>query len=59
YYSSSYNNTTMIRPELIEKFKKLYYEKFHIQLTNEQATPMFIDLVNLMEVLLRPNPDHK
>jgi len=41
--------------ELLEKFKKLYYEKFGITLSNEEATAMANDLVNLMKVLLEPD----
>lgn len=41
--------------ELLEKFKKLYYEKFGIDLSNEEATAMANDLVNLMKVLLGPD----
>ena len=44
--------------ELREKFKKLYLEKFGISLTNEEATEMATDLINLMKVLLKPDkPD--
>ena len=46
----------MISNELLDKFKKLYKEKFDITLTDEQATKMATDLVNLMRVLLRPDP---
>ncbi len=49
----------MISKELLDKFKKLYKEKFDINLTDEQATKMATDLVNLMRVLLRPNPKPK
>ena len=42
----------MITNELRDKFKKLYYEKFSITLSDEEATVMAMDLVNLMKVLL-------
>ncbi len=45
----------MMSKELLEKFKKLYYEKFGIALGNEEATAMANDLVNLMKVLLEPD----
>ncbi len=45
----------MITNELRDKFKKLYYEKFSITLSDEEATVMAMDLVNLMKVLLMPN----
>ncbi len=44
----------MIDKELQEKFKKLYHEKFNIALSDEEATAMATDLVNLMKVLLKP-----
>ena len=46
----------MVSKEIIEKFKKLYQEKFNIVLTQEEATQMTTDLVNLMRVLLKPEP---
>ena len=45
----------MITNELRDKFKKLYYEKFSITLSDEEATAMTVDLVNLMKVLLKSN----
>lgn len=44
----------MITKELREKFKKLYYEKFNITLSDEEATEMANDLINLVKVLLKP-----
>lgn len=40
--------------ELREKFKKLYRDKFNIDLTDEEATEMSADLINLMSILLKP-----
>lgn len=49
-----------VPPKYLEKFKKLYFEKFNIKLSNEEATRQATDLLNLMEVLTRPLPDkHK
>jgi len=47
----------MISRDLLEKFKKLYKEKYNIALTDEQTLQMANDLTNLMKVLLRP--EHK
>ena len=44
--------------EIRDKFKKLYYEKFGISLTDEEATEMASDLINLMKVLLKPTKPH-
>ena len=50
----------MISNEMLEKFKKLYLEKYNISLTNEEATRMATDLVNLMRILLKPdNPSQE
>lgn len=49
----------MISNELLDKFKKLYKEKFDVTLTDEQATKAATDLVNLMRVLLKPDPKLK
>lgn len=46
----------MISKELLDKFKKLYLEQFNITLTEEEATGMATDLVNLMKVILKPEP---
>ncbi len=46
----------MISKELLQKFKTLYQEQFNISLTDEEATKMATDLVNLMRVLLKPDP---
>jgi len=45
----------MVSAEMLEKFKKLYLEKYNVSLTNEEATRMATDLVNLMKILLRPD----
>ncbi|MBI2314971.1 hypothetical protein HYU93_02845 [Candidatus Daviesbacteria bacterium] len=44
----------MISNELLEKFKRLYQEKYNITLSDEEATQMATDFLNLMKVLLRP-----
>ena len=49
----------MITNELRDKFKKLYYEKFSITLSDEEATAMAMDLVNLVKVLLKPSNNVK
>jgi hypothetical protein len=47
----------MVSKELLEKFKKLYEEKFNTTLTDEEVTQMATDLINLMRVLLQPEPE--
>lgn len=46
----------MMSNELLEKFKRLYQEKYNITLSDEEATQMATDFLNLMKVLLRPKP---
>lgn len=46
----------MISNELLEKFKRLYQEKYNITLSDEETTKMATDFLNLMKVLLRPKP---
>jgi hypothetical protein len=44
----------MVSQEFLEKFKNLYKEKFNIILTDEEATKLATDFLNLMRVLIRP-----
>lgn len=46
----------MINKELFDKFKRLYEEKYDITLTDEETRQMANDLINLMKVLLKPEP---
>ena len=41
----------MISKELLDKFKKLYLQQFEITLSDEDATKMTTDLVNLIKIL--------
>ncbi len=41
----------MISKELLDKFKKLYQQQFEITLSDEDATKMATDLVNLIKIL--------
>lgn len=44
----------MVSIEIRDKFKKLYKEKFDITLNDEEATQMATDLVNLIQILIKP-----
>lgn len=46
----------MVNNEQLEKFKSLYKRKYNITLTDEEATKMTTDLLNLMRVLIKPVP---
>lgn len=48
--------STMNNKELLERFKALCQQKFNDSLSHEEATEMFTNLVNLVEVLVKPNP---
>jgi hypothetical protein len=44
----------MISKEYLDKFKRLYKDKYDITLTDEEATELATHFLNLMEVLIRP-----
>lgn len=44
----------MISKEYLDKFKKLYKDKYDITLTDEEATELANHFINMMEVLIRP-----
>lgn len=48
----------MIRKELLDKFKKLYCDKYNIVLSDEEATELATHFVNLMDILIHPKKDH-
>lgn len=47
----------MISNELLEKLKTIYQAKFNVSITDEEVTQMATDIVNLMKVLLEPEPE--
>ena len=44
----------MISKEYLDKFKKLYKDKYAITLTDEEATELANHFLNMMEVLIKP-----
>jgi len=46
----------MVSKELLNEFKMIYKEEFNVAITDEEATEMSTELVNLMKVLLKPDP---
>lgn len=44
----------MIRKEYLEKFKKLYKDKYNIVLDDEEATELAQHFLNLMDILIHP-----
>ena len=46
----------MIPDGYLKKFKDIYLKKFGIELSDEEATRQATDLLNLMKVLLKPDP---
>lgn len=44
----------MVNQALLEKFKKLYKDKYNIALSDEEATDLSAQFLNLMKVLIRP-----
>lgn len=49
----------MIRKELLDKFKKLYRDKYNIVLSDEEATELATHFVNLMDILIHPKKDYR
>ena len=47
----------MVRVQKADKFKELYYQKYKIMLTDEEATQMANDLINLVYVLIKPDSE--
>ena len=47
----------MVRVQKADKFKELYYQKYKIMLTDEEATQMANDLINLVYVLIKSDPE--
>ncbi len=44
----------MISKEYLDKFKRLYKDKYDITLSDEEATELATHFLNMMEVLIRP-----
>ena len=49
----------MIRKEYLDKFKRLYKDKYDITLSDEEATELANHFLNMMEVLIRPKQKHQ
>jgi len=47
----------MLTKELLEKFKSIYKQQFSIDLSDEEATLMATDFLNLMKILVSPDPE--
>lgn len=46
----------MVTKEILEKFKRLYQEKYNIILSDEEVMEMATSFLNLMKVLIYPKP---
>jgi hypothetical protein len=49
----------MIKKEYLDKFKKLYKDKYDITLSDEETTELATHFLNLMEILIRPKAKQK
>ena len=45
----------MVNSEYLAKFKKLYKDKYNIDLTDEETTELGTHFLNLMKILIKPN----
>jgi hypothetical protein len=46
----------MINKEYLAKFKKLYKDKYDIDLSDEETTELATHFLNLMDILIHPKP---
>jgi hypothetical protein len=44
----------MISKEYLDKFRKLYKDKYNITLSDEETTELATHFINLMEILIKP-----
>lgn len=49
----------MISKAYLDKFRKLYKDKYNITLSDEETTELATHFLNLMEILIRPKPKIK
>ncbi len=49
----------MVSEKALIKFKQIYYLKYGIELTDDQATEQAVSLLNLMKILTRPKKKKK
>ena len=49
----------MISKAYLDKFRKLYKDKYNITLSDEETTELATHFLNLMEILIRPKPKAK
>ena len=49
----------MISKVYLDKFRKLYKDKYNITLSDEETTELATHFLNLMEILIRPKPKTK
>jgi len=54
-----YETLAMITKEYLDKFRKLYKDKYNITLSDEETTELATHFLNLMEILIRPKPKAK
>lgn len=47
----------MVNQAILEKFKRLYQEKYNITLDDEEATDLATKFINLMKILIIPDED--
>ncbi|MEK7571634.1 MAG: hypothetical protein AAB553_05155 [Patescibacteria group bacterium] len=45
----------MVTKEQLEEFQEIYFQKYNIRLSNEEATEQANALLNLMKILLKPD----
>ena len=49
----------MVDTKFLERYKQLHIEKFNVHLSDEEATKSFTDFLNLMKILIYPDPKRR
>ncbi len=49
----------MLTKDSLENFKRIYQEQFDITLTDEEATLMATDFLNMMKILVSPDTEEQ
>lgn len=54
YYTHWVQLRIMVSEQALVQFKQIYYTKYHIDLTNQEAMKQALEFLNLMRVVLKP-----
>ncbi len=49
----------MVKQAILDKFKRLYEEKYNITLSDEEVTDLATKFINLMKILITPDKEEE